>query len=332
MSAIASIIPLGAAAAARHHARMDALPARALLALALLAGSAAAEPAVTAARATQVLFGDAPVPPACAAGTDAERVRCLVVSRYAGAHPASARRGALALLDELGDVAGSEVEQDMDGGYRGKIHLVPALPIGGAAEHLGYVLGAQRELARVLGALEARAGAPLPYRHRALVFRFFRSVRKRTPSAYAVEWEVGYNLAGSLNRSVESVRDVLFHEIFHLNDAAHGGWSHRALGELVAGVAERCGGTPACLTPFAPMAMTVRATGVYYAFQKDNGDMANEYAAELATRYLLEQRAALRGERPPAGRFKCRNETNARAWRALAQEFFAGVDLTPPCS
>jgi hypothetical protein len=251
--------------------------------------------------------------------------RADVAARYA--RDASARKLALALYDEIGDVADVEVEHDMDGGYRGVIHIVPEVA---GAQHLRWVLGAQRELEAVLAGLAKRAAAPLSYRHRGLTWRFFRSVRKHTPSAYASAWSVAYNVSGSLNISATRVRDTMFHEIFHLNDQAHDGWSRRALGGLVDGIIARCRTDVACLTPFAPMPMKVRG-GTYYSFQPDNGDNANEYAAELATRYLLEQRAALRGERYAGGRFKCGRAENARAWELLREEFFAGVDLVPDC-
>ena len=291
--------------------------------------AARAEPSVAADRAEQILFGDHP-PGACAPITDAPaHVRCLLSARYGRSR--TALRLVLALYDEMGDVAGSEEETDLDGGYRGTIHLVPALPVGDAEEHLRWILGAQREIEGFLAGLGRRAGAPLSYRHRALAWRFFRSIKRRTPSAYAAAWEVGYNVVGSLNSSAMGVRDTLFHEIFHLNDAAHDGWSRRELGDLVDGIIARCGTDSACLSPYAPTATQVKKTGTYYAFQPDNGDNANEYAAELATRYFIEQRAALRGERPSGVRFKCGPEENRRAWRALADEFFGGVDLVPPC-
>jgi hypothetical protein len=268
-------------------------------------------------RAVEVLGAGAPAP-------DCD-VRCLIAARYAR-WPAT-RDLALVLFDEMGDVAGSERELDMDGGFRGAIHIVPAVPEPGA---LRWLIAAQRDFEAFATALERRAGKPLPYRHRGLVWRFFRTAR-HTPSAYAEGWEVAYNLAGSLVGSADGVRDTMFHEIFHLNDFAHGTWSRRALGALVDGILVRCGRQPSCLAPYAPTPMRVRATGVYYAFQPNNGDTANEYAAELATRYFHEQRAALRGERWPGGRFKCGPEQNRRAWRALADEFFGGVDLVPEC-
>jgi len=37
-----------------------------------------------------------------------------------------------------------------------------------------------------------------------------------------------------INLDADAVRETLFHEVFHLNDAAHGDWSVSALGNLYA--------------------------------------------------------------------------------------------------
>jgi hypothetical protein len=219
----------------------------------------------------------------------------------------------------------------MAGGYRGTIHLVPVLPTSKAdRRHLAWVLDAQRELARVKQGLAGRATAPPAYRHEGILWRFCRSVGKRTPSAYASGWVIGYNVAGSLHTSAERVLWTLVHEIFHLNDQAHGDWSAHTLGPMVKRIVKKCGTKVKCLAPYAPMPTKVRG-GTYYAFQPDNGAMAAEYAAELATRFFLEQRAALDGKRYPGTPFKCTLPMNAWAWQALADEFFGGADLTPPC-
>src|SRR5262249_7923703 len=147
-------------------------------------------------------------------------------------------------------------------------------------------------------------------------------------SAYAEGWDVSYNVAGSLNTSADAVRETLFHEIFHLNDAAHGTWSPNALGPLFDAIVSRCGANTACLRPYAPNSTLVRG-GTYYAFQPGNG--VGEYAAELAIRYYRETRAAL-GKKPLAGApFKCGPEENARAWDLIVREFFGGADLSPGC-
>src|SRR5262249_35934595 len=136
---------------------------------------------VDPARAQAVLFADGSAP-----SCDAD-VRCLVAARYGRWPPA--RAPALPLFAEMGDGAGREREPALAGGYRGAIHIVPALPVGDDLEHLRWVVAAQRDIEAFVVAVEGRAGRPVPYRHRALVWRFFRSVKKRTPSAYAENWE-----------------------------------------------------------------------------------------------------------------------------------------------
>ena len=104
-----------------------------------------------------------------------------------------------------------------------------------------WIASAARDFDAFFTALRARAPHEVRYRHRDLVFRVFRSEHARTPSAYASGWTIGYNVAGSLNTSVDEVRETLFHEIFHLNDQAHGDWSERALGAIYDAVVTRCG-------------------------------------------------------------------------------------------
>ncbi len=281
-------------------------------------------PAVSFGRALEVTFGDKP-PEGCSKGD----VRCLVARRFAK-HDEE-RKDALALFDETGDVVGTEREHQMEGGFRGTIQIVPELPVGPHKRHLAWILAAQRDIASFLRQVEERSGKPVSYRHRALVFRFFRSVGRTTPSAYAASWEIGHNVSGSLHGSKEAVRETLFHEVFHLNDQAHNDWSRRTIGPIVDGIADRCARKTACLAPYAPFKTMVRG-GTFYAFQANNGDIAHEYSAELATRYFLEQRAAMAGTVYPGGWFKCGPKENALVMTALAKEFFAGFDATPPCA
>jgi hypothetical protein len=117
--------------------------------------------------------------------------------------------------------------------------------------------------------------------------------------------------------------------MFHLNDEAHDNWSRRVLGPIADAIVDKCGSKTACLAPYAPGKTMVRG-GTFYAFQANNGDIAHEYSAELATRYFLEQRARIEGKSVDAP-FKCGPPENARAWAALASEFFGGVDLVPAC-
>jgi len=245
-------------------------------------------------------------------------------------------------------MAGVEVGHTMDGGYRGKIRIEPAVPVGENRHHLEWVAAAIGDIDTFFGELEkfrtrrdgidagatvtgrsvlytARSPKPKPYRFEPITIRFMRSVGVRTPAAYAQDWEVAYNFNGSLNVSADSVRETMFHEIFHLNDAAHGAWSPSALGDVFDFIAKKCGTNTACLAPYTPGETMVRG-GTYYSFQPGNG--VGEYAAELASRYYLEQRAALRGLPKPKA-FKCGPPENARAWALMRDEFFAGVDAVP---
>jgi hypothetical protein len=295
------------------------------------------EPALTFDEILTVLFAEktssAPILAACPASLPADaRVRCLYDERYRG--DAKAAGIAHELLVKWRIVAGVEVAHTMDGGYRGMIKIEPAVPVGDNRHHLEWVAGAFRDFDTFFGELERargegpRGATPKPYRFQPITLRFMRSVAPaRTPAAYAHDWEVAYNFVGTLNISADAVRETMFHEIFHLNDAAHGGWSPKALGPVFDVVAKKCRTNIACLAPYTPNETIVRG-GTYYSFQPGNGVM--EYAAELALRYYREQRAALR-HLPKVKPFKCGPPENAKAWTAIKDEFFAGIDAVPPC-
>jgi hypothetical protein len=290
-------------------------------------------PAVSAAEAERVLFlGKTPpaVTAACASSIPAEtRIACLIGQRYA-ADPAATKL-ALDLYAHAGDVAGVEPAQSFDGGYRGTIELVPELPIGRHRKHLAWVEEGTRDFDAVYVALErAAARRPLSpaYRWRALTLRFFRSVDRTTPNGFAGDWSYAYNVSGSLLHSAVAVRELMVHEIFHLNDGAHGEWSSRALAKIQADVIAKCGKSIDCLRPYAPHDTIVRG-GTYYAFQPGNGP--GEYAAELAVRHFREHRAVLNGEKLAAKPFKCGPAPNGEAWKLFVDELWAGVDLVPAC-
>lgn len=289
---------------------------------------------ITAAKAEELLFlGAAEREPSVLAcrreqGEDA-RIRCLLAARYA-ADPTAAGE-ALALHQRAGGIAGVLPEEEMEGGFRGTVHLVPEAPLGEERRHLQWITAANADFDGFFTELARDAPAPIRFRFRDLAYRFFRSVKRTTPSAYAQGWTVAYNVKGSLNTSADAVRETLFHEIFHLDDAAHGGWSARALRPTFDAIVQRCGTRAACLAPYAPGDTMVRG-GTYYAFQPNNGDAVHEYAAELALRYYRENRAAIRGEAPKKPGFKCGPAENGRAWEALRGEFFGGADRTPACS
>jgi hypothetical protein len=295
-------------------------PAPRVTALAPPAFRAGGAPQVTLDEARQLL-PDAP--PSCA------DIECLIERSYA--RDAKAQAIALALYRASGDVAGVGPDELMDGGYRGKIHLVPELPVGKYRTHLTWVADSLRSIDGLFQKLYDQRPGPA-YRWRALQLRFVRSVGKRTPSAYAMGWIVEYNVEGSLLTSFAGVRETLFHEVFHANDGAHGDWSPKALRKDYDAILKRCGPklTNRCLAPYAPNGTVVRG-GLYYAFQQNNGDPVHEYAAELAVRYWKEQSEMLSAGKLSRKAFKCGPPENARSWKALVDEFFGGRDLTPRC-
>ena len=316
MRAVAVVVLFSADLAWRAAAPASAAPARAPSAA---PAPAAPEPEIDLAHARALLPG---------AGECGD-VPCLIARAYEP--DPKARQLALALWSDSGDLAGVGPDEIMDGGYRGKIHLVPQLPIGAYRQHLAWVAEATRSIDRFFHDAFADQ-APPRYRWRHLAFRFVRSIKKRTPSAYATSWAIEYNVAGSLLTSADGVRETLLHELFHDNDEDHGDWSAKHLQADYAAILARCGkaGAVACLAPYAPNDTMVRG-GTFYAFQQNNGDAVHEYAAELAVRYFKEQREMLAARRLAHRAFKCGPPENARAWQALVDEFFAGRDLVPAC-
>jgi hypothetical protein len=250
--------------------------------------------------------------------------RGAIAARFA-ADPA-AQKLALDLYDGSGTVADVLPEETFDGGYRGMVHLVPAVPTGADRKHLEWVVAALSDFDAFFAGLSAH-GQPR-YRWQRLTLRFFRSVGKTTPNAFAQGWTVAYNVNGSIDTNPTQSRETLFHEIFHLDDADHGDWSAANLTALQDAIRRKCGARTACLAPYAPTSTIVR-NGTYYAFQPGND--VHEYAAEIAIRYYREQRAILRGEHPIRPAYKCGPPANKQAWDALAKEFFGGVDLVGAC-
>ncbi len=240
---------------------------------------------------------------------------------------------AKALFESNGHTLAQAEESWMDGGFRGKIHLVPAWPTGSYAKHAAWVEAAARDHRAVLDVIGAAVG-PIRFRADGLAFRFMRSVNRTTPNAYVnfemTQRAVYYNVSGSLLSSEPAVRELLWHEIFHLSDAADGYWSGANLRAIFNSIVERCQTKRACLAPFAPTETTVRG-GTYYAFQPNNGDTVLEYAAEVALRYYREQRAMIRNGRLQGPAFKCQTPENHEAYVLVAERFFGGFDRTPVC-
>lgn len=282
------------------------------------------------ASAREILFeatpGELPAEACSDIKDPAQEIECLIRLRYPSDPEAQAL--ALDLYRRTGCVPGLLSEEDFDGGYRGVIHLMPNLPAGKERRHLKFVAESIFSYQELFAELEKRSQKTIAYRARDLAFFFFRSLKKRTPAAFAHGWSVGYNTNGSLNHSTDVVRELLFHEIFHLNDHAHGDWSHTALLAVYSRIQKKCGVKMGCLAPYAQGFVKV-VGGTYYAFTPGNGVW--EYAAELSIQYLREQRAILAGRKVKRP-FKCGPEENARAWKLLVDEFFGGVDLVPPCA
>ncbi|MFN0248521.1 MAG: hypothetical protein ACKV2T_16635 [Kofleriaceae bacterium] len=254
-------------------------------------------------------------------------IDCLITSAYAADE--DAKKIALALYLDLGHVAGVGPEEIMDGGYRGKIRLVPQLPVGDYRKHLEWTQASLVAIDAFFAELYPKQSWP-SYRWRGLQLRFVRSPGKRTPSAYAFDWVIEYNVNGSLLTTAAGVHETLVHELFHLNDFDHGDWSAKTLQTDYDAIVRKCGTKAKCLAPYAPNSTKVRATGTYYAFQPNNGNGVHEYAAELAVRYFREQSEMMRDGKLARPAFKCGPRENARAWDALVNEFFAGRDLVPP--
>lgn len=292
-----------------------------LLVVVPLAAGAQEVPKLGRALAHEILFSAGQAPTPCDSGTEAEQISCLIAARYA--KDPLAAKAALALYAHSGTVMGVLPEQNFDGGYRGKLHLVPHLPVGPDRKHLEWAALALEDFDAFFTGL----GGKPNYRWRALDFRFFESVKRRTPSAFAVDWAVAYNVSGSLFGSEAGVRGTLFHEVFHLNDQGHGNWSSRALGGIYDRIVRKCGTDTKCLEPYTPDSIKVRG-GTYYDFQPGNG--VGEYAADIARRYYAEHRALLKKEKAITP-FKCRAAENALAWGLVVHEFFDSVDLVPEC-
>ena len=241
-----------------------------------------------------------------------------------------AQKLAVELYAATEDVADVGADEIMEGGYRGKIHLVPELPIRGYRPHLQWVATAMTGIDAWFAQLFPDPQVKPAYRWRQITFHFVRSVGKHTPSAYTSGWNVVYNVAGSLLTGEPGVRETLFHELFHANDGEHHDWSKRTLARDYDAIVGKCKTAIKCLAPYAPNVTVVRG-GTYYAFQPNNGETVHEYGAELAVRYWKEQTEMLARKKLSRPAFKCGPAENARAWQALVDEFFAGRDLVPAC-
>lgn len=280
-------------------------------------------------RLASSVFPDDEAPIKECAGHDDERdfVGCLLERRFLD-DPQSAAI-ARKLYAEHGIVAGMEAARVMDDGdYRGRVEVAPALPVAENRKHLEWILEAFTSLTAAFDDLAGRARAPLRFVRKPSAIRFFETVNTTTPSAYAIDDVIYYNLKGELWTSADDVIDTLVHELFHLTDARHERWSERAIRETYETIRSQCDGDQTCLERFAPHETKVDG-GIFYAFHPTSD--VREYVAELAARFVREQRQALGSSPAAALPFKCQAEENERVWRSFADEFFGGLDLVPPC-
>jgi hypothetical protein len=97
-------------------------------------------PPLTRAQAVDILFLAETPPVGCDSGTAREQISCLIAARYV--KDAAAARVAGSLYEKTGTVLGQLAEQDFDGGYRGKLHLVPRLGMASHRKHLEFAANA----------------------------------------------------------------------------------------------------------------------------------------------------------------------------------------------
>jgi hypothetical protein len=258
-----------------------------------------------------------------------EHADCLLRLRLAADPLALAL--ARALYTKASTLVGPDIRGSVDG-YRGgdDIDLIPAWPIGEERRHLKWLDESLDAFDTLLSALGARAARAVTFNARPRAFAFFRTATPAFPSAYYSDEAIRYNLDGLLHTNARNVRETLFHELFHMNDAQRADWSTRALAEVFESILSRCGDDHDCLAPFAPHE-SLAPDGTFYAFDTRTGSV-REYGAELALRYFVEHETIVERSMSVDAPFKCLTPENGAAWALLADEFFGGADLTPECA
>lgn len=219
-----------------------------------------------------------------------------------------------------------------DGAYRGRIVFRGIHPDSAPPSLVRRLIEANCRVDRAVAGLQHRAVRDtLQYPAHRPILRLVRaSPPSRTPSAVSRAGEIVINVDGSLLGDLERAVALLAHERFHLVDRHVAGvtWSARRLADSVNATLAECQGRLDCLKRYAPTSLMVRG-GTYYAFQPGN-NVAMEFAAELAARIILDAigNPATRSADP---HFKCRSPRNAFVWRAMVDDYFAGVDPSPRC-
>jgi hypothetical protein len=251
-----------------------------------------------------------------------DAARCALDRVYAD--DSEARDLARELFELSGSLPGVERARDIDAAHLGRLVVQPVVPVGEYKRHLVWLRDGLSEIERTFAEVARRAPRMVLFRTRPYGFRFFRTVERTYPSAYASDGVIGWNVEGPLHESPERVTGTLLHEVFHLNDEGHGNWSITKLGPIFQRIVRTCADNHECLTPYAPMTDCTPG-GTYYPFDSRTRDV-REYGAELALRWFEELRS------PSSGTpFKCNTPENAAAWQALIEEFFGGLDPTADC-
>ena len=188
-----------------------------------------------------LLFGDAHAPDC---SKHADPVACLIDARFAKDSKAQALadrplRARAVTSPRLG------VDEIMDGGFRGKIHLVPEPPIGKYRKHLEWVSAAAGSLddffTKQFDGKRSRTIAGATSRF-ASCARSASTRRAPTRDLGANDvWTIEYNVEGSLLTSETGVRETIVHELFHINDEAHKDWSQHTLANDFNAIVKKCG-------------------------------------------------------------------------------------------
>jgi hypothetical protein len=283
-------------------------------------------------RARQIIcadLDDASCLAACPDALPAEHADCLLRLRLAT--DPIALELARSLYTKASTLVGPDVRRSVDGYVgEGDVELRPAWPVGEERRHLQWLDESLDAFDSLLAAIGARATRPVTFTARPRAFAFFRTGTPSFPSAYYWDDAIRYNLDGLLNTNPRDVRETLFHELFHVNDAQRADWSTRSLGDVFDSIRAQCDAVHDCLAPFAPHESVVPG-GTFYAFDPRTGN-AREYGAELALRYFIEHETIVDGRTSVLEPFKCRTPENGVAWTLLVDEFFGGADLTPDCA
>ena len=215
----------------------------------------------------------------------------------------------------------------MDGGYRGKIHLVPQLPIGSYRNHIVWVSAAMTAFDEFFTALfKDHASTELS------LARPRVPVRALDQEAHAERVRDELDDRIQRRRLAADERDRRARDDVSRAVSPQRRRARRLVGEDSRRPTTTRSSRSAGQSAGAGAVRAERHEGPrdrhLLRVPAEQRRAVHEYAAELAVRYFKEQTEMLAaGKLKPA--FKCGPPENARAWQALVDEFFAGRDLVP---